>query len=163
VRAEEGSPGREPLAITVGATAIDDSIARFSSPGKGKYFLKMKKFWCKSLETNCCDKVVDVLAPGVNILSCWIGSSNATNTISGTSMGKGRPSIIRLSSLLTSAATPHVAGVACCLLSNPDLRDVATNEIMSQILIQADKNALTGDSLKKRTINAVVQVKDVKT
>ena len=30
--------------------------------------------------------VLDIWAPGVNILSAWIGSSTATNTISGTSM-----------------------------------------------------------------------------
>ena len=30
--------------------------------------------------------LIDVWAPGVNILSAWIGNPNATNTISGTSM-----------------------------------------------------------------------------
>jgi hypothetical protein len=33
--------------------------------------------------------VVDVIAPGVDILSTWIGPNNIeTNSISGTSMGK---------------------------------------------------------------------------
>lgn len=45
-------------------------------------------------------KCVDVLAPGTLIMSSWIGSVNATRTISGTSM-----------------ATPHVAGVVAAFLS----------------------------------------------
>ena len=32
--------------------------------------------------------VIDILAPGVDILSTWIGGRNARNTISGTSMGQ---------------------------------------------------------------------------
>ncbi|KAF7596225.1 hypothetical protein BBP40_002758 [Aspergillus hancockii] len=35
VLAENQSPGREPLAITVGATSVDDRLAGFSSSGKG--------------------------------------------------------------------------------------------------------------------------------
>jgi hypothetical protein len=31
--------------------------------------------------------VIDIFAPGVNVLSAWIGSNTATRAISGTSMG----------------------------------------------------------------------------
>ncbi|KAK4232724.1 putative alkaline serine protease [Achaetomium macrosporum] len=63
--AQNQSPAREPLAITVGATDINDAAAPFSNFGK----------------------MIDIFAPGVNILSAWIGDDTATRTISGTSMG----------------------------------------------------------------------------
>ncbi|KAE8346114.1 hypothetical protein BDV24DRAFT_124320 [Aspergillus arachidicola] len=112
-----GSPAREPLAITVGATDINDQFAHFSFYGK----------------------FVDILAPGVDILSCWKGGPTSTETISGTSM-----------------ATPHVAGVACCLLSDPSLAtgQVTTYDIMGKILILADKNKIAGT--EARTINALL-------
>ncbi|KAI9735435.1 MAG: Subtilisin-like protease 2 [Claussenomyces sp. TS43310] len=75
--ASNSSPASEPSAITVGA--IDDTDARASFSNYGK--------------------LVDVFAPGVDVLSSWIGSTDATNTISGTSM-----------------ATPHVAGLAAYLI-----------------------------------------------
>ncbi|ROT42394.1 proteinase R [Sodiomyces alkalinus F11] len=59
-----GSPAREPLAITVGATTIEDAVPPFSSWGK----------------------IIDIFAPGVAIQSSWIGSLTASATISGTSM-----------------------------------------------------------------------------
>jgi len=59
------SPASESTAITVGAIDSSDTRASFSNYGS----------------------LVDVFAPGVNILSSWIGSTTATNTISGTSMG----------------------------------------------------------------------------
>ena len=70
------SPARAPSAITIGATTSSDSVASYSNVG------------------SC----VDLFAPGSGITSDWIGGSNATNTISGTSM-----------------ATPHVAGLAARL------------------------------------------------
>ncbi|KAL6879360.1 alkaline proteinase [Trichoderma novae-zelandiae] len=72
------SPANVPNAITVAALDINWRTASFTNYGAG----------------------VDVFAPGVNILSSWIGSNTATNTISGTSM-----------------ATPHVVGLALYLQS----------------------------------------------
>jgi subtilisin family serine protease len=65
------SPASESTACTVGAVDSNDARASFSNYGS----------------------YLDIFAPGVNILSTWIGSNTATNTISGTSM-----------------ATPHIAG-----------------------------------------------------
>lgn len=58
------SPAASKNAVTVGASAIDDSRAYFSNYGK----------------------CTDIFAPGLSIQSTWIGSKTAVNTISGTSM-----------------------------------------------------------------------------
>ncbi|CAO3703570.1 unnamed protein product [Rhizopus stolonifer] len=72
------SPAAAELAITVGATTIEDERAYFSNYGK----------------------CVDVFAPGMNILSIWRGSRYATNTISGTSMAA--PHVAGLAAYLLS-------------------------------------------------------------
>lgn len=72
------SPASESTACTVGATTKADALASYSNFGA----------------------LVDILAPGTNILSSWIGSNSATNTISGTSM-----------------ATPHITGLGAYILA----------------------------------------------
>jgi cerevisin len=72
------SPAASELAVTVGASSLADERAYFSNHGK----------------------CVDIFAPGLNILSTWIGSNQSVNTISGTSM-----------------ASPHVCGLLSYFLS----------------------------------------------
>lgn len=72
------SPASAEGAITVGASTISDERAYFSNYGK----------------------CVDIFAPGLNILSTYIGSDSATAYLSGTSM-----------------ASPHVAGLLSYYLS----------------------------------------------
>ncbi|KAH8103608.1 peptidase S8/S53 domain-containing protein [Cristinia sonorae] len=72
------SPAAAENAVTVAASTLGDLRAYFSNYGK----------------------CVDVFAPGLNILSTYIGSTTATTTMSGTSM-----------------ASPHTAGILAYLLS----------------------------------------------
>ncbi|KAK2733346.1 serine protease [Onygenales sp. PD_40] len=72
------SPAAAEKAVTVGASTLADERAYFSNYGP-------------------CN---DIFAPGLNILSTWIGSKYAVNTISGTSM-----------------ASPHIAGLLAYFLS----------------------------------------------
>jgi cerevisin len=89
------SPAASHNAITVGATTIQDSRAWFSNWGQ----------------------CVDIFAPGHNILSSWIGSTNATNIISGTSM-----------------ASPHVAGVVASFLSRPIWNKLSPVELKDKLI-----------------------------
>lgn len=80
------APGDQKDVVTVGATNFRNWIAPFSSRGP---VIKYGEPYIKP----------DIVAPGVDIKSCWIGGEDATRTISGTSM-----------------ATPHVAGAMALLL-----------------------------------------------
>jgi subtilisin family serine protease len=86
------SPARVIEAITVGATDINDNRASFSNYG------------------TC----LDINAPGVSIVSDYMGSTTATATLSGTSM-----------------ATPHVVGAAARYLqSNPSAPPSAVRDAL---------------------------------
>ena len=97
------SPARAPQAITVGATTSTDARSSFSNYGTA----------------------LDIFAPGSSITSTWIGSTTATNTISGTSM-----------------ASPHVAGaVALILGANPSY---TTAQVTSAVINNATTGKVTG-------------------
>jgi subtilisin family serine protease len=97
------SPANAPSALTTGASNITDAKASFSNFGP----------------------CVDIFAPGENITSAWIGSSSATNTISGTSM-----------------ASPHVAGGAAIYLSSHPGATVA--KVTKALKRKATDDTLTG-------------------
>lgn len=98
------SPAASGKAITVGASTLSDDRAYFSNWG------------------SC----VDIFAPGLNILSTYIGSNDATATLSGTSM-----------------ASPHVAGLLAYFLSLQPEKD-------SQF---SSYSQLTPEQLKKKLID----------
>ncbi|KAL8669328.1 MAG: hypothetical protein Q9168_006074 [Polycauliona sp. 1 TL-2023] len=105
------SPAAAEKAVTVGASTIGDERAYFSNFGK-------------------CN---DIFAPGLNILSTWVGSKYATNTISGTSM-----------------ASPHIAGLLAYLLSlQPpsdsaySVAEITPKKLKAQLLAIASKGKLS--------------------
>ncbi|KAI1477367.1 subtilisin-like protein [Daldinia eschscholtzii] len=98
--ASSSSPASEQSACTVGATTKDDELAEYSNFGS----------------------LVDILAPGTDIESTWIGGS--TNVISGTSM-----------------ASPHIAGLGAYYLG----LDAASAESLCDYIAQsAISDAISG-------------------
>ncbi|KXX81427.1 Cuticle-degrading protease [Madurella mycetomatis] len=106
------SPASEPTVCTVGATDVNDVRAYFSNWGT----------------------LVDVFAPGMAVLSSWIGGPTATNTISGTSM-----------------AAPHVAGLGAYLLALEGPKTPA--ELCQYIKDTATPNTIT--QLPSGTFNGI--------
>eukprot|EP00842_Homolaphlyctis_polyrhiza_P006470 jgi/Hompol1/6824/HPOL_005094-RA len=95
------SPGRVPEAITVAASDKNDDLAEFSEKGK----------------------CVDIIAPGVDIVSTW--NNGKINTISGTSM-----------------ATPHVVGVVALALAEGNFAE--SKQVHDYIGLVATKDRITG-------------------
>jgi cerevisin len=110
--------------ITVGASTIADARASFSNYGS----------------------VVDVFAPGQYIISSWIGSTTATNNISGTVKAFHAMFAIYSDFLIhismQSMATPHVAGLAAYLIALEGNRTPAA--LAQRIKDLSTKSALTG-------------------
>ena len=97
------SPASAASAITVGATTRSDS----RDTGYSNY-----------------GSCLDIFAPGTGITSTWVGSTTATNTISGTSM-----------------ASPHVAGAAALVLAYSP--SASTSSVTSSILNNATAGLVT--------------------
>ena len=97
------SPGSAPNAITVGAADSAFKIASFSNYGAG----------------------VDIVAPGVGVLSSYIGGTSATASLSGTSM-----------------ATPHIVGLAVYLQALENLTTPAA--VAARIQALAISGKITG-------------------
>jgi len=101
--ASSSSPARVAQAITIAASTQTDNAASFSNYGS----------------------VVDLYAPGQNIVGAWIGSTTALNTLSG-----------------VSTASAHVAGLAAYVLSLTGPITPAT--LASDLIVMSVKNVLTG-------------------
>ncbi|KAL6872054.1 serine protease [Trichoderma novae-zelandiae] len=108
--ARNTSPASEPTVCTVGASTSSDARASFSNYGS----------------------VVDIFAPGQDILSTW--PNRQTNTISGTSM-----------------ATPHIVGLGAYLASVEGFS--SPQALCARIQALAGRNLLSG--IPSGTINAI--------
>ncbi|KAF3914175.1 Oryzin [Dactylellina cionopaga] len=112
--AKNFSPASAPNALTIGAleavtgnnNQITFKMASFSNYGTA----------------------VDVLAPGVNVLSTWADSDNATASLSGTSM-----------------ATPFVAGLAAYFIGMVGQSGLSPADVAAEIIGTAVTGQITGN------------------
>ncbi|PYH99078.1 subtilisin-like protein [Aspergillus ellipticus CBS 707.79] len=114
--ASHTSPASAPDAVTVAAMNRSNARANFSNYGP----------------------VVDIFAPGENVLSAWIGSTSATNTISGTSMST--PHITGLVIYLMTLEELSTPGAATARLKALATRNVVTNASGSPNLLAYNGN-----------------------
>ncbi|KAJ8051115.1 hypothetical protein HOLleu_04564 [Holothuria leucospilota] len=96
------SPARADKSFAVAASDSSDVRAYFSNYG------------------SC----VNIFAPGVSIKSAWVGSSTATNTISGTSM-----------------ACPHVSGGAAIIMS--ENQSYTADQVWSQLIADSSLDKIS--------------------
>lgn len=81
----------------------------------------------------------DIIAPGYQVTSAWIGSPFSENTISGTSM-----------------STPHVAGAALRMIAHADYK-MTPEQVKAELLAESTKNIITqimgGNSTPNRLLH----------
>jgi len=117
------SPASAVKAITVGATNKNDERAYFSNWGR----------------------CTDIFAPGQEIESAWIGSTSATNIISGTSM-----------------ASPHVCGAVAALLSREGWGEMTPRELKAELVRIAGRNYISNMPPRTRTPNKLLFIPPIK-
>ncbi|KAF8923028.1 serine protease [Dissophora ornata] len=107
------SPAAVETAVTVGASALDDSRAYFSNNGP----------------------CVDIFGPGLNIESTWIGSDSAKRTISGTSMAS--PHVAGLIAYYLSLAPESSSAFHTGAMTPKDMKDLliarGTRDILTDV------------------------------
>lgn len=152
------SPSSEPSAITVGATANDDTRASYSNYG------------------SC----LDIFAPGNAITSAWNTSSTASNTISGTSMAAphvtGVAALVlaanpaaspaAVASFLTSKATPNRLGLIGTGSPNLLAYSLAAGSPTQPVTQHVAVKSLGGKSVKSGAdwrADASVTIRDINT
>ncbi|KAI2638509.1 subtilase [Xylaria nigripes] len=120
--------------IAAGNNGIDAATTSPASAANGLTVAAIDLNWALASFSNY-GAVVDIAAPGVAVLSCWIGSNTATNIISGTSM-----------------AAPHVTGVALYLMAFEGLTTPAS--ITARIKALATAGEISG--LRGNTANLII-------
>ncbi|KAG2214708.1 hypothetical protein INT46_000927 [Mucor plumbeus] len=106
------SPSSNPNVFSVGATDINDTVPRFSDVGE----------------------CVAIYAPGVSIVSSYIGGIDSSKSMDGTSM-----------------ASPHVAGIAANLMSKNNY--ASAQEVYDAIRSIATRDKIEFDSSKSSSPN----------
>jgi len=137
--AEGTSPARIPEVITVGAVDQNDEMANFSNFQNSENIVAPDEVgFIDSILSNF-GSVVDIFAIGVNVLSTWKDTSEAINTLSGTSM-----------------AAPGVTGVVALFIENSPGSTPAT--IKSDIITNATVNeiTLTSNAISAGTPNRLI-------
>ncbi|KAJ3527771.1 hypothetical protein NM208_g10539 [Fusarium decemcellulare] len=113
--------------LSVAASGNENLSASTRSPANAENALTVgavDSSWREGTYSNYGD-AVDILAPGTGVLSAYIGSTSATETLTGTSM-----------------AAPHVAGIALYLAN---LENISTpSALKSRILALATTGEATG-------------------
>ncbi|KAF9521960.1 serine protease [Crepidotus variabilis] len=106
--AKDTSPARTPSAVTVGASTISDTAASFSNYGS----------------------IVDIYAPGQDVISSYNTDDNASKSLSGTSM-----------------ATPHVAGLIAYFAATDNLAPAAMEAKLKNMCLKDKLSAVPSGTI----------------